>query len=1174
MHGFKSFADPAIIEFDKGVTCVVGPNGSGKSNISDAIRWVLGEQSAKTLRGGKMEDVIFAGTTGRKSRGMAEVTLVIDNNKGILPIEYNEVAVTRRMYRSGESEYAINNNPCRMKDVRELFMDTGIGVDGYSLIGQGKISDIISNKSESIREIFEETAGVVMYRSRKAKAESKLKSTSINLDRVNDIIGEIEGRIDGLREDSQKAKEFVQLRDRYKELEINITLKNIESLQSKNGLIKDDVEQLEISVSEKTEQKRKFDAEKDTLAKETEQLEAKSEEAKEKMLKAIENINTLESESEINDERLQSKEKDRQRLLREIEEIEENLEKENIKENENEQLKEEVGKEAEKLKLELNEKNKNFDAKKTLQEKTQTKIEEEKERLFAIQKEIAESNNEKTGLISVTETLERRKIQILEELEAGVGNLKEKETTVQELETNTQSLRNTLKTYEEEEKKLTEEIEKTKTKEEETLRRLENIKIQESQFSSRKKTIEEMESNYEGYFGAVKFIMQRKKQGIEGVVAELIEVPQGFEVAFETALGGSLQNIICQRDEDAKRSIKELKEYKAGRLTFLPIESISPRAREKMDLSLEKGFKGYGTDIIDFNPKYTGVMEHLLGNVIIAEDMDAAIAMAKKAPRVRYVTLEGEVISVGGAITGGKFKNKTANILERRAEIAKLTEEIEGLEKESKIGQATLEKNKEHMLDAQIKYQGLKENMKMLERQLLEEESQINIYKSSLNDYESTKEKWNRELLEIEKEQQNAVDGINQLDSKIKGFDEKFKENESYIEELMTQNESERLVAETLKEEITKIRISFSEKDTEKNKLDAIMEIVKGAIKNLERSKAEKQDEIAEIEKEKEENYKGNEGSKEIIQKLKEEKEILEKEMQEISTMKAESYGNFSTIMEKRDQLDIELEKIQNQKHELSLRIAKQETQLENLTNKLWEEFEVSYIGALEFKREDFVMSTSTKENKEIKERMRFLGDVNVGAIEEYERVKEKYEFLTEQKEDIEKSSDELKSIIKEMDKIITVRFKESFDQIVVNFEEVFKEFFGGGAATITIDDEANPLDATIEINAQPPGKQLKHINLLSGGEKTMTAIALMFAVLKTKPTPCCILDEVEAALDDANIDIFAKYLRKFEEIQFTLITHQKATMEHADAMYGITMPERGISKIYSLKMEGEQKAN
>ena len=1170
MHGFKSFADPAIIEFDKGVTCVVGPNGSGKSNISDAIRWVLGEQSAKTLRGGKMEDVIFAGTTGRKSRGMAEVTLVIDNSKGQLPIDYNEVAVTRKMYRSGESEYAINDNPCRMRDIRELFMDTGIGVDGYSLIGQGKISDIVSNKSDSIREIFEETAGVVMYRTKKAQAESKLKSTSINLDRVNDIIGEIEARIDGLKEDSEKAKEYVELRDRYKELEINITLKNIENIESKNEIFKSDIDTLENEIEEKKKTKNKLDTEKEVLGIEVEKLEIKGEDAKEKMLKTMEKINILESESEINAERLQSKEKDRLRLLKEIADIEESLAKEEEDKLNQEKSKEEANKEASNLKSELEEKNNKHLLLQQQHQKNQAIADEKKTDMFAMQKETSSKNNEKTGLISLNETLERRRVQIVNELETGGDNLKSTVDTLKDIEEANSTKQKALEKVESEERKLAEDIIKSQGEEKEILKKLENIRIRESQVSARKKTIEEMESNYDGYFGSVKFIMQGKRSGIEGVVAELIDVPNGFEVALETALGGSLQNIICESDNDAKKAINDLKESRAGRLTFLPINTINPRRREKKDFSFATGFKGYAVDLIDFNPRYKGVMEHLIGNVVIAEDMDSAIYMAKRENAIRYVTLEGEVISSGGAITGGKFKNKTANILERRAEISKLGENLEALERDGNLGQIKLKKTRDYLGSAMIRNAELRENIKVLEREVLEGKNQITIYKNSLNNYENTKEKWNKELLEIEKEQESSANKIDKIESILKDFEINFKNVENEIEDLIMKADEGRNEIEKSNEEITKLRIDFSKKETEKNKIDSILGIVLNAIANLEKSKKEKQEEIARIEKEKEEHLEGSSGSKEVIEELKEKRESIEKEMQEISVIKSERLAGFTGIITQRDQIDLEIEKFQNQKHELNLKLAKQETQLDNLNTKLWEEFEMSYAGALDYKREDFVMSTSTRENREIKDRMRELGDVNIGSIEEYEKVSEKYEFLTEQREDIEKSSDELKSIIKEMDKIINVRFKESFDQIVVNFEEVFKEFFGGGAATITIDNPENPLEATIEINAQPPGKQLKHINLLSGGEKTMTAIALMFAVLKTKPTPCCILDEVEAALDDANINIFAKYLKNFEDVQFTLITHQKATMEHADAMYGITMPEKGISKIYSLKMNDE----
>ncbi len=1168
MQGFKSFADPVVVEFDKGITCVVGPNGSGKSNISDAIRWVLGEQSAKTLRGGKMEDIIFAGTQTRKSRGMAEVTLVIDNSKGLLDIDYSEVAVTRRMYRSGESEYSINNNPCRMKDIRELFMDTGIGVDGYSLIGQGKISDIISNKAESIREIFEETAGVVMYRTKKSKAESKLKATTDNMDRVNDIVSEIEGRIDGLKEDSEKAEEYVKLRERYKELEINITLKNIESIEEKSLILKEDIKEIQKTVEGKRTERAALDDMLAELQDSNEKLEIEGNSAREDLMKAVEQAGIISSEKEINEERILSKEKDEIRLKKEVEDIELSIfkEKENLEAQEEAQ--EEAIKRAANLEENLKEKSQRFE---NISQKNQEDlkiIDSAKSKIFELHNEISRKNSQRDRLIELRETMETQKAMIIEEESEKSENFKDTELNKLVLQKEKMVLEGKYEEIIKAGRELRKTQEQSILREKESQTRIENLRVKIGQTVARKKTIEEMESNYEGYNGAVKFLMSGRKDGIEGVVAELIEVPSGYEVALETALGAGLQNVICHKDEDAKRAINQLKERKAGRLTFLPINSIRPRRREKTDLSDLRGFKGYAVDCIEFNPKYENVMEHLLGNVVIADNMDNAIAMAKKESRVRYVTLEGEVISSGGAITGGKYKNKTANILERRAEITKLSEEAESLEKEFVKESQQLENLRELLSSIGGNIEEKAVQARTVEKEVDDKSNKLTVIGATLSDFKESKERREQELQNIERQQEEFEKETELISREIKTVEEEKLQTEQKIEELLSKTEADRKAIGALGEEITKVRIELSNSETEKNKIQTIYGIIKETYENFQLSKKEKLEEIENIEKEKQTFLEGKTDTKEILEILSAKKSELEKSIEKITDEKANKMAMLNKAIEEKDHLDAEAERLQNQKYELEIKDAKQETQLDNYKNKLWEEFDISYMGALEYKKEDFIISTAIRENREIKNRMKELGEVNIGSIKEYESVKERYDFLIEQREDIESSVNELSKIIKDMDKIIKTKFKETFDQVVTNFEVIFSEFFGGGTATITIDNEDNPLEAVIEINAQPPGKQLKHINLLSGGEKTMTAIALMFAVLKTKPTPCCILDEIEAALDDANIEIFAKYLRKFEEIQFTLITHQKATMEHADVMYGVTMPERGISKIYSLKMD------
>jgi len=1172
MQGFKSFAEPVTIEFDKGITCVVGPNGSGKSNISDAIRWVLGEQSPKMLRGGKMEDIIFAGTSSRKSRGMAEVTLVIDNSTGILPIDYNEVAITRRMYRSGESEYAINNNQCRMRDIRELLMDTGIGVDGYSLIGQGQIADIISNKSDSIRDIFEETAGIVSYRTKKAEAERKLSSTNSNMERVNDIIREIEGRIGGLKDDSEKAALYLELRDRYKELEINITLKNIENIERKNREFKDDAGTLQNEIEEIRTSADEIEKNLGKDREKNEELEKQCNERRARLLDIIEEINSLVNRSEVNGERLASIEKNNRRLLMEIAALEEKLSKEKKDSKEQFESKERIERELALLSDALEEKIADHAGIYEALNKKTEETEQLKERLFRLHGDISSKKAEMKSLQNLKDTLKNRRVEVLEQKENGESHSISATSALKDAKAKRDSLSSEMD-------RIREDIEKTRKSYNDIIQnerslagKLEELKIEISRLSSRKKTIEEMESNYEGYNNAVKFIMRSETGGIHGVVAELINVPEGYEVAMETALGAALQNIICENDIAAREAINQLKHNKAGRLTFLPMNSIRPGRKENRDdLIKMPGFMGYAVDRIGFDQKYKSVMDYLLGRVVIADNMDNAILMSKKTGGgLRYVTLEGEIINSGGAITGGRYKNKTANLLERKAEIFKMETRLKEMSSEKQ----KLEEDQSAMRRAlEEKLVVIKENEEIFrekEREFFAGENEVKVMQTALDDFENSSEKWQRELANIDREQALSDETVKKLDIESKELEGEIKKTEREIENLSEMIEKEKQTADAAGEEITGAKIALGAAESEKTKIDAIVNRINETINEAEKEKEIKTGELEQLKKERESILSGVSSNEGLVHDKEEEKERLSKELEEMDAEKSSTGKRMGLASQEREELLKKITALQDNKYEAEIRIARQETQLENYKEKLWEEFEISYIQAIEFKKQDFIMAPAVKENREIKTKIKELGEVNVGAIKEYKTVKERYDFLNGQKNDIETSMNELLKIIEDMDKIIKARFKESFDRIAENFELVFKEFFGGGTANIRLDNEEDPLNAVIEITAQPPGKQLRHINLLSGGEKTMTAIALMFAVLKTKPTPCCILDEVEAALDDSNIDIFANYLKNFDDIQFTLITHQKATMEHADVMYGVTMPERGISKIYSLSL-GEE---
>ena len=1169
MHGFKSFAEPVVIEFHEGVTCIVGPNGSGKSNISDAIRWVLGEQSPKMLRGGKMEEVIFSGTASRKSRGMAEVTLVIDNSTGILPIDYNEVAITRRMYRSGESEYLINNSQCRLRDIRELIMDTGIGVDGYSLIGQGKIADIVSSKPESRREIFEEAAGVVMYKSKKAEAERKLAGANANLERVNDIISEIEGRIDGLKEDSAKAKEYLELKDRYRELEINITLKNVEKLDSSNTAIREDAGQLADNIAKLTEKKREMDEKITAGRARNESLEQLGSQARDKLLLKVEEINRLTSKSQLDSEKAAGIDRDYARIQDEISQLEEKL----TREAENAEALE-ASKDAvlEELKAEQYKLGEKVEAYNRITEESLNLseiIENAKNQLFSLHSKVSAKRSEARSMDSYKDSLTKRKEQILSE---GA-----------EIEENTRAFKDALeriKARRQENLMLMEKVsERLRSAKEESISCKENIKkltveaedirIRGSQLTARKKTIEEMENNYEGYNGAVRFVMKSNIRGIDGVVAELMKVPAGLEIAVETALGGGMQNIVCEKDANAKEAINLLKTNKAGRLTFLPIESIksTPVSISKA-ISGAPGFRGLASDLIEYDEKYEGVFRYLLGRVAVVDNMDRAVALSKAAGTgLRFVTLDGEIINVNGAITGGKYKNATANLLTRRNEIENLSQSIDALKAEynNVNEQLNSEKKKAEELDSRI--EDTEAERRNLELEAADISAKLNMLEESGKDAEQNTAKKERELAAIEQDFANAVklaeDAFREAEETEAEINRLDAEINSNIEEFEKIKEKVNLAGE----EITAARIAKTDRDNKYESVCQLLSRIQDTIDDLTIQIDDRNDMLEVLEQEKNKLLFGSEDVGDTVKALSEEKNQLDDYIARISQEKAALVEELNSLNAEYYSVGDSLNAYQDQKYQQEIKLAKNETQLDTIKEKLWEEFEISYAQALELKKENFALAPAVKESREIRNRLRELGDVNVGAIREYEQVSERYGFLTEQRADITQAMDELKAIISDMEKTIKSRFKENFDQVVVNFEEIFKELFGGGHAELRLEDEDNPLEAGIEIIAQPPGKKLQNINLMSGGEKTMTAIALMFAVLKTKPTPFCILDEVEAALDDANIDRFADYLKKFHEIQFAIVTHQKATMEHADVLYGVTMPEQGISKVLSLRL-------
>ncbi|MBR3211729.1 MAG: chromosome segregation protein SMC [Firmicutes bacterium] len=1166
MQGFKSFADPVVIDFHEGITCIVGPNGSGKSNISDAIRWVLGEQSPKALRGGKMEEVIFAGTASRKSRGMAEVTLVIDNTAGILDIDYSEVAITRRMYRSGESEYLINNNPCRLRDIRELIMDTGIGVDGYSLIGQGRIADIVSTKPESRREIFEEAAGVVMYKNRRNEASRKLDSTSQNLERVNDIIEEIEGRIGNLRDDSTKAKEYLDLKDRYEGLEINLILRNIESAEENAKAYEQEIGELSEQLDRLMDAHSEVSEKGGKLSERRTALDGLIQETQERIIRITNEINTITSNSKISAERLSSIEKEDERIRQELDSLRDMLETEEESLRSLDEERRKLNFEDKVAETHLRESISAYNEAVAIHSGRVADAEEKRQKLFDLSSEKNNLISQISGVENLSSSLSERREELLslrsdaENSRAGAEKDKAgKEEVIRARQGEMDAAGSELESVRSKTAALRKELS-------DMVRSNADARIDLSTLNSRHHTLKEMEENYEGFNYGVRSVMKGSFPGVRGVAAELMTVPKGFETAMETALGASAQNLICERDADAKRCITYLKQNKAGRVTFLPMETIRGSKADFSAVSGAQGFLGLASELIKCDPEYRAIFDNLLGRTVVADNMDHAVSMSKKTGGIRFVTLDGEVVSPAGAITGGTYRNKSQDIFARKAEISELEERIKILEGKISAGTEAIEERRARIAELAGREEVLSGQIHSMEVAFGALRGELKASEDNLDREDRTLSRYDSEIRKIDDQLAEAEEMTSANRKRVAEIIKETEELEGEIERAQALTEEARDELDKANENVTACRIE----------------------KNAAATKAEAQERLAAREEDIVNAYRLQIGEKEsTLRELKAEAarlgdtDSMEEELEDLKDDGAHQKKKLEEMLAKRGRVVEELDEIsriqnssadkindlQDRQYQLKMKSGKAETLLDTYKEKLFEEFEISYAQAADRRDSDFVYSKALKENREIKNRIKELGDVNVGAISEYEQVSERYEFLTTQREDILKARDELIGIINEMDRTIKTRFKDNFDKVVENFEVIFKELFGGGQAELRLENEQDPLNSGIDIVAQPPGKKLQNINLMSGGEKTMTAIALMFAVLKTKPTPFCILDEVEAALDDNNIDRFANYLKNFENIQFALVTHQKATMEHADVLYGVTMPEQGISKMLSLRL-------
>ncbi|CAH1197883.1 Chromosome partition protein Smc [Paenibacillus plantiphilus] len=1180
LAGFKSFADKTELEFVRGITAVVGPNGSGKSNISDGIRWVLGEQSAKSLRGGKMEDIIFAGSDARKAVNFSEVSLTLDNSDNALPLDYNEVTVTRRVHRSGDSEYMINKQPCRLRDITELFMDTGIGKEAYSIIGQGRIEEILSTRSEDRRGIFEEASGIVKYKSRKREAQKKLDETEQNLLRIHDLVSELEDQVEPLRVQSEKAVNFKQLKEQLKTSEISMYVHNIETVHR--------------SWSEANERMNRLQGE---------QLQ----------------LSTVVSKHDA------LLEKDRQKL-REIEEALDRLHESMLQISEDYEKCEGYGEV-------LKERKRNLDGNRA---QLETSIESQSQRIAALTKEEAEFRSKGAALENELTILRQKLLeeeaQLLGNAASLTGDAEESlKSDLLDVLSSMAQLRNEIRYASQQEETLQRRMErlgdeqskwqeqygKLTARREELGQRLadtlaeitatrdryiqEGERLQSGQklleeaqgairkweqkveaLRSRRDTMKEMQDDLDGFMQGVREVLKASRrtsgglEGVHGAVAELVRVPEKVELAVETALGGALQHVVMHDERSARAAIAFLKQRQLGRATFLPLDVIRGRnipEQDKRVIAGIEGFVGVAADLVTCDSAYKSIVDNLLGNVIIAETLEQANRIAAKCHyRFRVVTLEGDVVNAGGSMTGGSLQKKGANLLGRQRQIealdgeiksteeqlVKLRDKIGDLRKEQSIRSQNVDELRGQGEQRRIDEQHLRAELQQLDNENRHLEEQRQLFETDTVGHKSEREQIKQSAAEAERRLAELTGEEAKLQEAIRQAESRRKENETAKEHLQGQ--------------LTDIKIAVAKTDQEKQSFEDQAARVRSDIGRAKGELAGLRDMLARQEEDAEQHAQESVRQIEQLNELRLQKDSCSEQTDiqraQRANMTRELEQGESETKEQRAQLRT----VEDGLRQTEIAANRLDVELENLLRKLSEEYELSFELAKERYPVPEDIQAMQNEVRDLKRSISALGEVNLGAIEEYERVKERYTFLSDQKNDLIDAKTTLYQVIREMDEEMSKRFRTTFEAIRGHFVIVFAKLFGGGRADLIMVEPDRVLDSGIDIVAQPPGKKLQNLQLLSGGERALTAIALLFAILQVKPVPFCVLDEVEAALDEANVSRFAQYLREFSELtQFIVVTHRKGTMEEADVLYGVTMEEGGVSKLVSVRLEDEE---
>ncbi|MGA9289520.1 MAG: chromosome segregation protein SMC [Anaerobacillus sp.] len=1170
--GFKSFADRISVEFVPGVTSVVGPNGSGKSNIHDAIRWVLGEQSAKSLRGAKMEDIIFAGSDTRKAVNLAEVTLTLDNTNQYLPIDYNEVSVTRRVYRSGDSEYLLNNQTCRLKDIIELFMDSGLGKESFSIIGQGRIEEILSSKSEERRKIFEEAAGVLKYKTRKTKAETRLKETEDNLHRVEDILYELEDQVEPLRMQASIAKDYLQKRENLEKIEAALTVHEIEEYHHAWKQKTAELDSLKRKENELAQSIHGKKEELTTAKLQLDQSESDLEAYQQRLLDTSEELEKLEGKKEVLKERKKNAHQNRGNLKERIAFLQE---KKHYYEQEIghhrmrfEQQKKELGELKNRLKKETE-----------LLSDIEQDIEQELDRMksdyFELLNEQASIRNENRYLQDQLSLLKQRK----ERLEGDNYKYIEERSSVDDKK---KDLSNRLA----ESKKLLEahvsKFYKNKHDVEEKKKALgeKESKLYQAyqyiqQYKSKKEMLEEMQDDYAGFFQGVKEVLKAREdlQGIEGAIAELITVPKEVETALETALGGAMQNVVVRDEAAGRKAIAFLKKNRSGRATFLPLSVVKSRKLSAYDIGRvqqHEAFVGVASDLIQYNPKYEAIIENLLGSVLVAKELKGANELAKIMQyRTRIVTLEGDVVNPGGSMSGGSSKQKSSSLLSRQRDLELLEKKLTDMQEKTTVVEQEMKHDKTKLSELEVNLDSMRERGENLR---LQEQSLHGDLKAIEGEERNTNERlqlYDREKRAIEEEEETHEKRNAYLSDRLETITKQAESLEGKIENLTAKKQTQQTSRETIQTEITELKVKVAEhQQSFQNQKETLERLTSEQSETNEQLK-DTAEEYTLLSEAMSSNSNGEEKLDDNIVTFRSDKEQLLKTLQNEREVKIAVQKEIEGISGKLDLLVAEEKQLSGLMQAVEVSINRLDVELENRLGILSEEYGLTYEAA----KEKHVLTLEPEEAKRklklIKLEIDELGTVNLGAIDEYERVNERYTFLSEQQADLLQAKATLYHVIDEMDQEMKKRFEETFTKIRTQFQTVFKELFGGGKADLVLTDPDNLLTTGVDILAQPPGKKLQHLALLSGGERAFTAIALLFAILKVRPVPFCVLDEVEAALDDANVGRFAKYLKQFSEnTQFIVITHRKGTMEESDVLYGVTMQESGVSRLVSVRLE------